>query len=82
MSTIQLIGPGSSPSAIDAPESTEAAASPEEHQEPITFRNARTRAPRVTGSFDHPMLPMPPVGIISINLYTPLISFRTASARR
>ncbi|KAF8557804.1 L-serine ammonia-lyase [Imleria badia] len=62
--TVQLIGPGTSPttlSAIDAPESTEAGASPEqEQQEPVTFRNARTRAPRVTGSFDHPVLPVPP----------------------
>jgi L-serine deaminase len=62
--TVQLIGPGSSPtilSAIDAPGSMEAAASLEqEQQEPVTSRNARMHAPRVTGSFDHPVLPMPP----------------------
>ena len=66
--SVQLIGPGSSPaifSAIDAPGSTEAAASLEqEQQEPVTSRNARMHAPRVTGSFDHPVLPMPPVGNI------------------
>jgi hypothetical protein len=66
--TVQLIGPGSSPtilSAIDAPGSMEAAASLEqEQQEPVTSRNARMHAPRVTGSFDHPVLPMPPVGNI------------------
>lgn len=66
--TVQLIGPGPYPStlsAIDAPESTEAATSPErEQQEPVTSQNARTRAPHVTGSFDHAVLPMPPVGII------------------
>ncbi|KAN0088511.1 Serine dehydratase alpha chain domain containing protein [Tylopilus felleus] len=62
--TVQLIGPGPYPStlsAIDAPESTEAATSPErEQQEPVTSQNARTRAPHVTGSFDHAVLPMPP----------------------
>lgn len=65
MPTVQLIGPGSSPSilsAINAPECMDTDASPA--QEPITSLNARPRAPRVTGSFDHPILPMPPVGIV------------------
>lgn len=66
--TVQLIGPGSTPSAvsaIDAPESMEAPAfSDQEQQEPVTSQSMQTRAPCVTGSFDHPVLPMPPVGIV------------------
>lgn len=66
MPTVQLIGLGSTPAAvnaIDAPGSTDACASFEqEQQEFIAPRNPQPRAPRVTGSFDHVVLPMPPVG--------------------
>lgn len=66
--TVQLIEPGlslTSVSAIDTPESTEAAASSnQEQQEPVIHQVMQARAPRVTGSFDHPVLPMPPVGIV------------------
>ncbi|KAG8220910.1 serine dehydratase alpha chain-domain-containing protein [Butyriboletus roseoflavus] len=62
--SVQLIVPGSTPhslSAIDAPESTEAAAPPNQgQQESVISRSTQTRAPRVTGSFDHPVLPVPP----------------------
>lgn len=65
---MQLIGAGSTPpslSAIDAPERTEDAAPfDQEDQESVVSRNVQTRAPHVTGSFDHPVLPMPPVGIV------------------
>ncbi|KAF8141652.1 serine dehydratase alpha chain-domain-containing protein [Boletus edulis] len=63
MPAVQLIGPGSSPttlSAIDAPGSTMGTASLEQGQEPLTIPNTRAPAPHVTGSFDHPVLPMPP----------------------
>ncbi|KAF8449065.1 serine dehydratase alpha chain-domain-containing protein [Boletus edulis BED1] len=63
MPAVQLIGPGSSPttlSAIDAPGSTMGTASLEQGQEPVTIPNTRAPAPHVTGSFDHPILPMPP----------------------
>ncbi|KAG9312951.1 serine dehydratase alpha chain-domain-containing protein [Chiua virens] len=60
--TIQLIGSGSAPtslSTIDAPEGTEASTSSKEEQS-ITSQNGHSRAPRVMGSFNHPVLPMPP----------------------
>jgi len=64
MPTMQLIGPGASPTlvdAIDEPGSPGTTAPLEqEQQEPITHRNTQTRSPLVTGSFDHPVLPMPP----------------------
>ncbi|KAH0836625.1 serine dehydratase alpha chain-domain-containing protein [Lanmaoa asiatica] len=76
--TIQRIGPGStpiSPSVIDAPESLDAAASlSQEQQEPVTSQNKQTRTHRVIGSFDHPVLPMPPVSLVCYKSNcTPLI---------
>ena len=63
--TVQLIGAGSSPmpvGAIDAPEGLEVSSSPKEEETgKVATQNKHSRAPRVTGSFDHAVLPMPPV---------------------
>ncbi|KIJ62054.1 hypothetical protein HYDPIDRAFT_115229 [Hydnomerulius pinastri MD-312] len=64
MPAVQLIGAGATPTpvdAIDAPEGMEPPTTPKEDESgPVAAQNKRTRAPYVTGSFDHAMLPMPP----------------------
>jgi hypothetical protein len=64
---VQLIGPGTIPTpvdALDAPEGMEAPTPLEEEKGMLATK--RTRSPHVTGSFDHAVLPMPPVGLSGI----------------
>ncbi|KIK81296.1 hypothetical protein PAXRUDRAFT_35913 [Paxillus rubicundulus Ve08.2h10] len=61
MPAVQLIGPGTIPTpvdALDAPEGMEVPTPLEEEQGMLATK--RARSPRVTGSFDHAVLPMPP----------------------
>ncbi|KAH7890730.1 serine dehydratase alpha chain-domain-containing protein, partial [Phlebopus sp. FC_14] len=64
MPAVQLIGASSSSipaGAINAPEGSEMAVPPNgEEKNEITAQMKQPRAPRVTGSFDHAVLPMPP----------------------
>ena len=67
---LPAIGPGEMPAVIDAPKSnsvetvededkgTKFAHPPSDNRPPV---RVRSRPARVIGSFDHPILPMPPV---------------------